>query len=55
MKKFKTKNLFLTALAILCAVVLGCAVSLSVGLFNKSKTAQAAVDVPEVNIGTEKY
>ena len=55
MKKFKTKNLFLTALAILCAVVLGCAVSLSVGLFNKSKTAHAAVDVPEVNFGTEKY
>ena len=41
MKKFKTKNLFVAALAVLCAVML----SISVAIFggaNKRKTAQAA-------------
>ena len=55
MKKFKTKNLFLTALAILCAVVLGCAVSLSVGLFNKSKTAHAAGNQATITFGAPLY
>ena len=55
MKKFKTRNLFLTALTILCAVVLGCAVSLSVGLFNKSKTAHAAGNEATITFGAPLY
>ena len=43
MKKFKTKNLLIAALAVICAVMLSFSVAFFGGVFNKAKKANAYV------------